>query len=126
MRYYLLCLLKRATMFPSLDHTTYLTRGVANSATIFCCWISNKTTEFAVESNKLAVPPKKMSTVCTGHLIVFVIELSKSLISIDCAVLSKTANRFLATNKLEVPFPLFPSVALSRISPSFVGSRINS
>lgn len=52
-----LCLLNRATMFPSALQTTYLTGGVLSSANVFCCWISNRTTEVGAERSKEAVPP---------------------------------------------------------------------
>ena len=52
-----LCLLRRATREPSALQTTYFTGGVVISASVFCCWMSYKTTEVAELRIRLAVPP---------------------------------------------------------------------
>jgi hypothetical protein len=54
--------------------------------------------------------------VVVGHLMVFVIELERSRISIDWAVLSRTAKRLRATKMAAAPVPRLPSDAESRTS----------
>lgn len=52
-----LCLLNKATVLPSAFQITYFTGGVVNSASVFCCWMSYKTTALVELRIKLAVPP---------------------------------------------------------------------
>lgn len=54
---YSLCLLRSATREPSALHTTYLTGGVVISASVFCCWMSYRTTDDVELRIRLAVPP---------------------------------------------------------------------
>jgi hypothetical protein len=44
-------------MLPSALQTTYLTGGVLISASTFCCWMSNSTTEAVDERRSDPVPP---------------------------------------------------------------------